>query len=77
MADLPQFDHPDGWTWRNDMPVPSQIHVEPAFLERLGQVFVRIDQDGHHLGIWLTRDVMERFITAMRSAADVERSHDD
>lgn len=67
---LPNFNHPHGWTWRNDMREPSSLHVEPAFLDRLGEVFVRIDQSGQHLGIWLTREVMEQFIAAMRSAAD-------
>ncbi len=71
MADqLPDFDHPYGWTWRNDMRVPSSLHVEPAFKPELGDVFIRIDQDGKHEGIWLPRDVMEEFITAMRAAAD-------
>jgi hypothetical protein len=67
---LPDFDHPHGWTWRNDLRAPSSLHVEPAFLDHLGDVFVRIDQGGQHLGIWLTRAVMEQFIAAMRSAAD-------
>ncbi len=74
--DLPAFSHPNGWTWRNDLEVPSQLHVEPAFLDHLGAVFVRIDQAGQHLGIWLDRDVMEQFIAAMRVAADAPE-HDD
>jgi hypothetical protein len=70
-ATLPDFDHPHGWTWRNDMRVPSSIHVEPAFKRELGDVFIRIDDtDGEHKGIWLPRDVMEEFIAAMRKAAD-------
>ena len=68
--DLPTFDNPRGWTWRNDLDVPSQLHVEPAFLDHLGAVFVRIDQQGRHLGIWLTEDVMGQFIAAMRAAAE-------
>lgn len=67
---LPTFDHPHGWTWRNVMPEPSSIHVEPAFMDHLGAVFIRIDQGGEHKGIWLPRDVMEQFIAALRTAAE-------
>jgi hypothetical protein len=68
---LPEFDHPHGWTWRNDLPSPSSIHVEPAFKSELGVVFVRIDQDGKHLGIWLPLTVLGEFMHALRSAAAV------
>lgn len=40
-------------------------------------MFVRIDQDGKHEGIWLPRDVMEEFITAMRAAADAPEFDED
>ncbi len=74
---LPEFTHPHGWTWRNDMRVPSSIHVEPAFKEELGDVFIRVDQAGSHRGIWLTREVMEEFITAMRAAADASPEEEE
>lgn len=78
MADqLPDFDHPHGWTWRNDLRIASSIHVEPAFKPELGDVFIRIDQDGRHEGIWLPRDVMEDFIAAMRTAADAPEFDED
>ncbi len=76
-TDLPTFTHPHGWTWHDNGPVSATLHVEPAFLERLGDVFVRIDRDGQHLGIWLTRAVMEEFITAMRAAADPPEYDDE
>lgn len=69
MKPLPTFDHPHGWTWRNDLNEPSQLHVEPAFKPELGAVFIRIDQAGRHLGVWLTAEEMEEFIAAMRTAA--------
>lgn len=66
---LPDFDHPHGWTWRNDMPLPSSIYVEPAFKRELGDVFIRIDRaDGTHAGIWLTWEVMQEFIMALDRA---------
>lgn len=74
---LPDFTHPHGWTWRNNLRNPSSIHVEPAFKDELGAVFVRIDQDGRHEGIWLPRAVMEEFITAMRAAADAHPEGED
>lgn len=67
---LPNFDHPHGWTWRDGMSEPGSIHVEPAFLDHLGAVFIRIDRGDRHRGIWLSREVMEEFITALRAAAD-------
>lgn len=74
---LPDFTHPHGWTWRNDLPNPSSIHVEPAFLDRLGTVFVRIDQNGRHEGIWLPPAVMDEFIAAMCAAADAPEYDDE
>lgn len=74
---LPEFTHPHGWTWANNLRNPSSIHVEPAFKPELGAVFIRIDQDGRHEGIWLSREVMEEFITAMRAAADVPEYDDE
>ncbi len=40
---LPTFEHPDGWTWRDDMPEPSQfgdslrhaVRLVPSFEETL------------------------------------------
>lgn len=75
---LPEFDHPHGWTWRNNMRCPSSIHVEPSFKPELGKVFVRIDMEGYGpRGIWLTREVMDDFITALRHAAAVPEFEED
>jgi hypothetical protein len=72
-----EFTHPHGWTWQDNARVPATLHVEPAFKSELGDVFVRIDRDGDHRGIWLTREVMEEFITAMRAAADAPEWDED
>jgi hypothetical protein len=79
-VELPTFTHPHGWTWRNDLPNPSQIHVEPAFKRELGVVFVRIDQNSAragHRGIWLPREVMNDFVVAMYAAADAPECDDE
>ena len=61
------------WDWRNDLSLPTHIHLEPSFKTELGRVFLQLSQDDRQLGIWLDRARVD----SLRSALDVIATHSE
>ena len=70
------------WTFKHPgLSAPATLRVEPAFLDRLGLVFVGIGEwggehwTGPHNGTWLNRAQLDEFITQLRAAAAYAETH--
>jgi hypothetical protein len=59
------------WDWTNDLKVKTTLHLEPAFKEELGVVFLQLKRDGKDMGIWLDRERVD----SLRAGLDAVAEH--
>lgn len=59
------------WVWSDERPVPTEVYIDSAMSQHMGDVFFSLEQEGARLGIFVTEEEWD----AIDKAARVAISH--
>ena len=61
------------WIWSDGRPLPTEVCIDSAMSQHMGDMFVRFAQDGTELGIFVTAAQWDAIDTAARAAIEHRR----
>ena len=61
------------WIWSDGRSLPTEVYIDSAMSQYMGDLFVKFTQDGVDLGIFVTANQWDAIDTAARAAIEHRR----